>query len=194
MNKVFPLQLSGNGADLTEASYFSQQKFPWGAAVWLTEPDGKTMSRVTVGLITFYPFSIQPEHSHRREEQVIYVISGEGEHEVDGTRYPLATGNYFHVRPHARHVVINNSAKELRVLVMYIYSPLSSFDQASGELRPWYVDFIPGRPTGTGNNQTAAPSPAESAPPPSGGGSLKPYRPEPYAPDLSDEFFVMGAL
>lgn len=143
MNKVFSLQLSDEGRNFSEAGYFSRQEFPWGAAVWLTEPDAETMSRVTVGFITFYPFCTQPEHSHRNEEQVLYVISGKGESVVDGEAFPLSPGSYLHIRPHARHVVVNSSPEDLCILVVYVYSPLSP---RCGDVNdpPWYRDFITG--------------------------------------------------
>ncbi|SBV91436.1 hypothetical protein KL86DPRO_10191 [uncultured delta proteobacterium] len=193
MNKVFSLEIFDDSSALAESNFFNQQKFPWGEAVWLTEPDERTMSRVTAGLITFYSFTSQPEHSHRREEQVLYVISGHGEHTVDGVRYPMAPGSYFHIRPHSRHVVTNNSAENLRVLVIYIYYPLSPFDQESDAFKPWYVDFISGKypkPGGAsqpaGNRKEDAPLAWDIGPP---------YRPEPYDEnDLFDEFFDLEAL
>lgn len=187
MDKVFSLQLFGDNTALAEASYYNQQKFPWGEAIWLTEPDERTMSRVTAGLITFYPFSSQPEHSHRREEQVLYIVSGRGEQIVDGVRYPITSGSYFHIRPHSRHVVVNNSAEDLRVLVIYIYYPLSPFGRESDEFKPWYADFMSDKGV-------------LLAPPPEGGVTLADVMdaaacgPEPYFSGLSDEFFDLGAL
>lgn len=187
MDKVFSLQLFGDSRALAEANCYNQQKFPWGEAIWLTEPDERTMSRVTAGLITFYPFSSQPEHSHRREEQVLYVVSGHGEQVVDGVHYPITPGSYFHIRPHARHVVSNNSAEDLRVLVIYIYYPLSPCGRENDEFKPWYANFMSGKGVSL-------------AQPPEGDVTREDildaaaYGPEPYFSGLSDEFFDLGAL
>lgn len=191
MKKVLTLQISDQGKGLAEGIAFNQQKFPWGEAVWLTEPDKQALSRVTAGLITFYPFSSQPDHSHRREEQVLYVLSGQGEHMVDGIRYQITAGSYFHIRPHSHHVVYNNSAEDLRILVIYIYSPLSPFNQEMDDFKPWYVDFISG-----GSRWTKGePTPQETtADPPGARGGVALYRPEPFYPDLPEELFDLAAL
>ncbi len=141
MNKVFSLQLSDEDGGFSATGYISRQEFPWGTAVWLTEPDGETRSRVTAGFFTFHPFCTQPEHGHMSEEQILYVISGKGKTMVDGLTYELHTGSYLHIRPHARHVMFNDNPGELRILVVYIYSPLSPFGAMDNE-RPWYLDFL----------------------------------------------------
>lgn len=201
MSKVFSLQLSGEGRNFAESGYFSRQEFPWGTAVWLTEPDDKTMSRVTVGFITFHPFCTQPEHSHRSEEQVLYVISGTGESLVDGAKYELSPGSYFHIHPHARHVVTNNSTEELCVLVVYVYSPFSALG-GDGVEKPWYGEYIGDGPqssahTGGGDEGAAEASAIPAGIPPdiqADQAGISAPAPQPYFPQYSDELFDLEAL
>lgn len=191
MEKVLSLRLSDQEKNPSEGSSFSHQKFPWGEAVWLTEPDERIMSRVTAGLITFYPFSSQPDHSHRSEEQVLYVLSGQGEQMVEGIRYQITAGSYFHIRPHSHHVVYNNSSEDLRILVIYIYSPLSPFGREAEDFKPWYVDFI----SGGSRWIKGEPDPQETNADPAGAGNgVALYRPEPFYPDLPEELFDLTAL
>ncbi|MGL4209148.1 MAG: PocR ligand-binding domain-containing protein, partial [Candidatus Adiutrix sp.] len=123
------------------------QKFDWGSILWLIEPK-EDSSRVSVGLVTFYPHMRQEEHSHIREEQVVYVISGHGSHWVDGVHSKLAPGTYTHLPPHSRHELTNESDEDLRLLIVYTPSkihkllpPLGEYSAQSaqeGQVQPFF--------------------------------------------------------
>ena len=109
---------------MLEQDRFSNiQKFDWGSIFWLIEPEEET-DRVSVGLVTFAPHMVQEEHSHIREEQVLYVLEGEGSHSIDGRHAKLHAGSYIHLPPHSRHQVTNESNGELRMLIVYTPSKI----------------------------------------------------------------------
>jgi two-component system LytT family sensor kinase len=95
------------------------QYFDWGTILWFVEPGNLDIERMSVGLITFYPCTTQEEHLHSGDEQVIYVVSGTGAQVIDGEVYRLQPGDIKHIHPYTRHKVINDSAAELKLIIVY---------------------------------------------------------------------------
>lgn len=95
------------------------QNFEWGSILWFVEPSNLDIERMSVGLITFYPDTTQKEHLHSGDEQVIYVVSGNGTHIIDGQAFPLRPGDVKHISPYTSHKVINDSGAELKLLIVY---------------------------------------------------------------------------
>lgn len=103
------------------AGRVTDQDFDWGHVHWLVEPDSQSAGRVCVGQITFLPRQGEPEHSHFGEEQVLYVISGAGQHVVNGRLLPLKPGDTVYIPPYSHHMLINTSDEEpLKLLGVYI--------------------------------------------------------------------------
>lgn len=119
----------------TQDAFSRVQKFDWGSICWLIEPK-EDSSRVSVGLVTFYPHMHQKEHSHIREEQVLYVVSGHGSHWINGKRSELAPGSYIHLPPHARHELTNETNEELRLLIVYAPSNIQQLLPSLNEVTP----------------------------------------------------------
>ncbi|MCD6435166.1 MAG: cupin domain-containing protein, partial [Clostridiales bacterium] len=78
-----------------------KQDFEWGTINWIYEPNEK--SNMVIAHVTFYPYKVQGKHMHTGDEQVIYTISGQGEHWINNDYYPLLPGNYYHIPPYAEH-------------------------------------------------------------------------------------------
>ena len=124
-----------------QVKYFKDQKFDWGSITWIIEPDQMDAGRVSVGLVTFLPGCRQSGHTHMREEQVLYVLSGSGRHTVNNKEYGLRAGTYFHMPPHCQHDIINTGKEDLRLLLVYapskiyhLLEPLALEPQNSGEI------------------------------------------------------------
>lgn len=96
-----------------------QQVFEWGSIRWFVEPDNLDVERMSVGLVTFKPNTIQEEHLHFGYEQVVYVVSGNGKQIIDGVVFSLTPGEVRHMSPYTRHKVFNDSAEELTLLIVY---------------------------------------------------------------------------
>jgi len=71
---------------------------------------------------TFPAGMLSPSHTHRSVE-IIYVLSGTCEHEVNGKLYRLTPGMTGIVRPgdHVRHIVPKSGAAK----VLIIWAPAS---------------------------------------------------------------------
>src|SRR4051812_6444971 len=68
-----------------------------------------------VGLI---PPGRAPDHFHAYDE-VIYVLDGEGELEIDGERRPLRPGSCVHLPARLVHCLANTGERELRILGVF---------------------------------------------------------------------------
>ncbi len=67
--------------------------------------------------VTLAPGTVVPSHTHRSVE-IIYVLSGTYEHEVNGKRYRLTPGMVGIVRPgdHVRHLVPKSGPAKLLII------------------------------------------------------------------------------
>ena len=98
----------------------SDQEFDWGRVNWLVNPASLDDSRASVGHIMFFPGQSDLEHRHFGEEQILYVISGQGSHVVNGSKAAFKSGDTLYLPPFSRHQVINDSGSELHILGVYI--------------------------------------------------------------------------
>jgi len=99
--------------------YTREQHFEWGSILWFIEPDDLDLERLSVGLATVAPGTRHSLHSRSHEEQILYVIAGEGEHTDGGRVEPLTPGRILHIPPHADQEISNRSEEELRLLLVY---------------------------------------------------------------------------
>lgn len=60
------------------------------------------------------------EETHDRVEQILYVMSGHGETELDGVIAPVRDGDVVIVKPGTRHNVRNIGAEPLKIATVYV--------------------------------------------------------------------------
>ena len=95
------------------------QFFEWGSILWFVEPGNLDMERLSVGLVTFYPHTTHTDHLHAGDEQVIYVVSGQGQQMIDGQTSAIGSGHIQHISPYTRHSIANTSDEELKLIIVY---------------------------------------------------------------------------
>lgn len=103
---------------------YDVQKFEWGEVVWLHEPTNLLTERLSAGLVKFFPGKSQYSHIHFGEEQILYVLSGEGIHMVNGEKKHIKEGMLMHSPPYSEHEVINTGKDNLVFLITYTPSKL----------------------------------------------------------------------
>jgi len=59
------------------------QVFPWGSIKWLSEPRVTGTERFTMGVVVLEPGKGHTRHNHPGVEEILYVVSGEGEQMVE---------------------------------------------------------------------------------------------------------------
>lgn len=117
-----------------------EQIFKWGSIRWLDEPEDPSDGKLLVGHVTFLPHMVQDEHLHTGDEQIIYIISGQGEHRIDNQVHSIIPGMVYHIPAYAKHEIKNVSDELLEMII--VYNPNSSYnkDMLSSELSPYTED------------------------------------------------------
>jgi mannose-6-phosphate isomerase-like protein (cupin superfamily) len=64
------------------------------------------------------PGASEARHRHHRARQFFYVLEGEATLEVDGAAHVLRSGEGLHVPPGAAHQLRNQSAGDIRFIVV----------------------------------------------------------------------------
>ncbi len=90
------------------------------------EPDHFVMGHVTI-----YPNGEVPGHAHGQEE-VYFIISGQGVIGLDGEETPVASGSYVAVPPMQKHALRNTGKEDL--VMLFCYAPKGIVDHWREEL------------------------------------------------------------
>ncbi|MGO3886603.1 MAG: cupin domain-containing protein [Mycetocola sp.] len=94
--------------------------FDWGTIKWLVAPSLDSGAELTVGEVIVYPGRGHAPHNHPDEQEVIYVVSGEGEQTVgDGDPFPIREGDAVFIPAGAVHSTYNTTWRPLRLVVTY---------------------------------------------------------------------------
>ena len=83
---------------------------------YLIERDISPSRTLTMGQTVIYPTGSTTGHSHSDTEEVYYVVSGEGEMEVGGDRYPIKAGDALYVPPGEFHTTYQSGNLPLVVV------------------------------------------------------------------------------
>ncbi len=89
-----------------------------------------------LGTQTVAPGSHIREHSHDRNEELIYCLSGRGRAVIEGAEYPMQPGTTIFLGRNRMHLFINESAEEeMTFLWLLLPNGLEDFFQAIGRPR-----------------------------------------------------------
>ncbi|MDR3588673.1 MAG: dimethylsulfonioproprionate lyase family protein [Negativicutes bacterium] len=84
-----------------------------------------------MGHVTVFAGGSVPEHVHEQEE-VYFILEGQGVMAVDGEEQPVQSGSYVYIRPNQTHFLRNTAESELKML--FCYAPKSIVDHWQQEL------------------------------------------------------------
>ena len=119
----------GNGA-IVRPEDVETLVYDWGKINLLSEPKLTGAERMTCGLVQLAPGAGHDRHNHPGTEEIIFVISGEGEQTVDDHGpVHVSPGSSIFVPKDAFHSTLNTGSQTMQLLV--IYSPTG----AENELR-----------------------------------------------------------
>lgn len=102
-----------------DALNIKKQYFDWGTIAWIHDPVMSDYSKMMIAHVTFLPKKIQGKHMHTGEEQMLYTISGQGEHWMNDQFYPLIPGTFYHIPPYCEHDIVNSSDEPLEMIIVY---------------------------------------------------------------------------
>ncbi len=96
------------------------QTFEWGSIKWLVSSDTAERAALTFGEVVLLPGKGHDRHNHPESEEVLYVLSGEGEQMVaDGEPFAVRAGDAIYVPTAVFHSTRNTGWEPLRLLAVY---------------------------------------------------------------------------
>jgi oxalate decarboxylase/phosphoglucose isomerase-like protein (cupin superfamily) len=94
--------------------------FDWGTARLLSEPQVTGALRHSFGMTEVLPGSGHGRHNHPGTEEIIYVLSGEGEQMVDDQPpVKIGPGACVYIPDGIYHSTLNTGAERMRLLIIY---------------------------------------------------------------------------
>ena len=132
----------------------TRQETDWGEILWMDDKenseDGGVRQGVQVGIVTLRIGAHQPRHIHY-EEQVVYVLQGEGLSYINGEESDLKPGSLFHWKAGVEHEIYNTGKIPLKHLLIAnpertqelpFENPEKSLQQMADEEEPLSPDII----------------------------------------------------
>ena len=96
------------------------QTFDWGSIKWLVTPDSTEGAGLTFGEVVLQPGKGHDRHNHPESEEILYVLSGEGEQMLDDREpFPVKAGDTIYVPTAVFHSTVNTGWETLRLLAVY---------------------------------------------------------------------------
>jgi oxalate decarboxylase/phosphoglucose isomerase-like protein (cupin superfamily) len=103
-----------------DPNHLPTQTFEWGSIKWLVSPDSAPGAGVTFGEVVLLPGKGHDRHNHPESEEILYVLSGEGEQMVDdGEPFPVKPGDTIYVATGVFHSTLNTGWEPMRLLALY---------------------------------------------------------------------------
>jgi oxalate decarboxylase/phosphoglucose isomerase-like protein (cupin superfamily) len=94
--------------------------FAWGRIKFLSEPAVTGAERFSFGMVVLEPGKGHERHNHPGSEEIIFVMSGEGEQMVDDQpAVPIRPGASVYIPADIYHSTVNTGWEPLRLLVVY---------------------------------------------------------------------------
>ena len=122
------------------------QTFDWGAIKWFVTPELTEGAGITFGEVVLQPGRGHDRHNHPESEEILYVLSGEGEQMLDD-REPFAVkpGDTIYVPIGVFHSTRNVGWEPMRLLALYnpggpekVLEGLPDFQQVvAGSVSEW---------------------------------------------------------
>lgn len=103
-----------------EPNDVSTHSFDWGMIKWLVTPSQTTGANLTFGEVILLPEQGHERHHHPQAEEILYVLSGEGEQMVDDQEsFRIRAGDLVHIPKGVYHSTYNKGWEPLRLLAIY---------------------------------------------------------------------------
>jgi oxalate decarboxylase/phosphoglucose isomerase-like protein (cupin superfamily) len=95
------------------------QLFEWGALKWLNTPDVTGSDRFSAGVVRLEPGKGHERHNHPDSDEVLYVVSGEGEQVVGNETRDIEAGEMVFIPRSVYHSTVNTGWEPLTLLAVY---------------------------------------------------------------------------
>jgi oxalate decarboxylase/phosphoglucose isomerase-like protein (cupin superfamily) len=96
------------------------QTFDWGAIKWFVTPELTEGAGITFGEVVLQPGRGHDRHNHPESEEILYVLSGEGEQMLDDREpFEVKPGDTIYVPTGVFHSTRNTGWEPMRLLALY---------------------------------------------------------------------------
>lgn len=95
------------------------ESFPWGTLQWLCHEKLSSGAEQTVGLCHIHPRQKNALHFHPNCEEVLFMISGTGEHSYDGEVVRLSAGSTIRIPRGVKHNMFNVGDEPIVCLISF---------------------------------------------------------------------------
>ena len=95
------------------------QMFDWGTLKWMATPDVNGSERFSAGSIPLAPGKGHESHTHPDSDEILYIISGEGEQTVEDETREVGPGEMIFIPAGTEHGTINTGWQPLQLLAVY---------------------------------------------------------------------------
>ncbi|MFW6382548.1 MAG: cupin domain-containing protein [Haloferacaceae archaeon] len=95
------------------------QLFDWGVLKWLSTPEVTGSERFSAGVVRLEPGKGHERHTHPDSDEILFVISGEGEQAVADETREIAAGELVFIPEGVEHGTVNTGWETLVLLAVY---------------------------------------------------------------------------
>lgn len=106
-------------SNYVEPDMVETQQFDWGTLKWMCSPDVTGAERFSAGIVQLEPGKGHELHTHPDSEEILYVVRGRGEQEVDGDVREITAGEMVYVPAGVEHGTVNTGWETLTLLAVY---------------------------------------------------------------------------
>ncbi|MDQ5854401.1 MAG: cupin domain-containing protein [Chloroflexota bacterium] len=105
---------------ITDGGDVETLMFDWGNVKILSEPAVTGAERMSFGMVVLAPGKGHERHNHPGAEEIIYVMSGEGEQMLDDRpAVQVGPGACIYIPADVYHSTLNTGWEPLRLLIVY---------------------------------------------------------------------------
>ena len=103
----------------TQISELPTETFEWGTLTWLCNAKLSPGAKQTVGLCHIHPGRGNPVHYHPNCEEVLHMLSGCGQHGLDGVSIELRAGMTIRIPSGVHHNLTNTGDVPIVCLIAF---------------------------------------------------------------------------
>jgi oxalate decarboxylase/phosphoglucose isomerase-like protein (cupin superfamily) len=105
---------------ITTTDDVDRLEFDWGKIHFLSEPQVTNAERFSFGIVELAQGQGHARHNHPGSEEIIYVVSGEGEQMVDDQpAVKVGPGASIYIPADIYHSTLNTGNKPMKLIVVY---------------------------------------------------------------------------
>lgn len=104
---------------LTNVNEGEALQFPWGAIKWLCNDQIDPKAEMTFGIVYLHAGESNPIHYHPNCEELIYVLSGQCDHQLGHEVLALKEGMMLRIPQDVKHNAVNTGWGPVTMVLCY---------------------------------------------------------------------------